>query len=716
MWKAITALSQSRIGRGVSTVWSYRKPIVVCVVLTGVSSSMIASYTMQRKMEHVNDDTYLTWRVHPGAIVDVRGPTSVTQLLSPMTLGDEPVRVMEMHEVLRTLRHAQHDKRVRGLVADFSVLHVPRSVRQTPLGPAQVEELVHALRAFQEAKKQQFPDDERPTTVAWADTFDAQSMYLLASTFDRVYMQPSGMVPLIGVGKTFPFVRRVLDWLGIHARTEAREEYKSMVSTFVQDEFPPAQLQNMSELYGDLQQNAARMLGEHRFRDVENSAAKVYELMQHGPYTAREALAAGLIDALVHREDVTPSLQKGVHRKTFPLYAQICARQAARQRSRTQPKIGVAYLEGTMHRQSQAGSVSEVIRALRALAENDEVEAMVLRINSGGGEVIASETLWAAMQHVRQETKKPIVASFGNVAASGAYYAATAADAIFASENTVMGSIGVAVARPFLSRAVLDALRISMQSVYAGSTGASVLYDIDAHQAARMKKHADESYADFLDKVQEGRGMHATVLSQLAGGRVMTGLTAWRQCVPDAGAFILPPTYRPHRAPPLSTEPCTAWTVVHEEREASVPLAHVQRKDQGENDDAYVEGEDTEALVQRDLEAHARCTSAQAPASHGRGLIDAIGGLDDAIAYAHALAQERAGTAPVSSNDEIQLVRLPTRVPLWRHMATAWAGGEMDMKADSPWDTLSLWAYNQWAQLHSLAAQTRAEMPGPWIP
>lgn len=704
-------MSQSLMKRTASRVWAYRRPIIVSVIVVGMITRGTLISMQQQANDFVHPDTYLTWRVFDGSIVEVRQAQSIGQLLAQPTPGDQPVRILELHQVVETLRRAKDDARIRGIVADFSQMHVPRAVLRQPLGLAQTEELLTALHEFRTAKQDQFGKDQ-PATVAWSDTFDSQTAFLLATGFDRVYMQSSGQVPLVGLGSSLTFFRRMLQWLGVRVLSETRNEYKSVTSAFVHDELPPEQLANLSDVLGGLQHNMARLLGQNRFSEQgppHVATAKAEHVLRHGPYSASEALAAGLIDGICHRHDITPSLDVSETRRAFSHYVRICANEHADDPA---DKVAVIFLQGIMDRNSKSCSVSEAIHGLKQAAENKDIRAIVLRINSGGGEVIASEALWAAIQHVRKSTQKPVVASFGSVAASGAYYAASAADAIFACESTMTGSIGVAFARPTILRDLIDKVQLNVQTILAGSIGASVLHDLDDQHVSRLRTHVDEMYKDFLHKVMQGRGMSQDVLAGLAGGRIMTGLAAYMRCRPAQPSDELMPSS-------LRREPTAAdaqeWTTRAEDNESGNLLVRIERAD-----------DDTAANLQNDL------ASLTPTAAHGRGLIDGIGGLRDAARYAYALHRMRARQADESpetedapagatSTDKTDdsawtMVRVPERVPLWRQLLenkSLWGDGPLSLSITDMWEYWRTFAYNTMADLQHASVHMRAETP--WI-
>lgn len=527
--------------------------------------------------------------------------------------------------------------------------------------------------------------------MAWTDTFSSQAHYLLASGFERVYMQPSGQVPLVGLASQMPFFKRLLNWAGIRMHSEAREQYKSMVSPFTEtDSLTPAQLTNQAELLGELNYGYAHTVGSSRFPELERKAAAehVAELACRGPFSAREAEQAGLIDGLRFKRDVVQELvpkkdtkEDNKQWKTLAHYAQLSERALQKALSEDQVvKVGVVYLLGTISQASGPHSVSAALQGLKEAAADPKIKAVVLRIDSGGGDVVASESLWDAVRRMREEYKKPVIASFGNAAASGAYYVASAADAIFANESTITGSIGVAALRPTITQTLLDRLQMHVQTLFTGSTSQSSLQVLDEQQQRRMAQHIDETYADFLAKVRDGRSMSDDALKQVAGGRVWTGLAAWTQC--DGAHAAVSTLLAPFKAG-AAVEPLGAWHTERRANESGIDTLHVVREPVIDAPDVELEAVQSAALAE-DLKP-----------AYGRGLIDAIGGLWDASLYATALMlqaeldelRERLGISEEAAmallrpsctrtgegdntalSADLRLVRFPADRPFWQRL------------------------------------------------
>ncbi|SOV02382.1 related to Signal peptide peptidase [Ustilago sp. UG-2017a] len=534
----------SRTGRTTAKAWSYRRPLLFGFFATYTAIGYLKLKRDAYLRDFVHPDTYLVWKIYDGSIVESRGPPSVSALINAPAAGEDVPHVMEMFEVIRALKWAQADERIKGIFADFSGLHLPSSVTPNRLGLAQIEELMQVIHEFKRAKKQQHGEKARPS-IAWADTFNSQGSFLLASAFDELWMQPTGSVPLTGLGAQIPFFKKVLDYFGIKVLAEARREYKSMVSTFNREESLPApQIQNEAELLGELNRGLIHAVAVNRYpdEDPDTMSGKLEQWMKEGPFSTREAKELDLINGAAFKRDIIKRLVDPKHGgneetkfKSLHHYDKVNNRGLERQLNDDEVvQVGVVYLLGGISSAPGEFSTSSVLKGLKEAAEHKDIKSIVLRIDSGGGDVVASESIWDAVKRVREDYGKPVVASFGNAAASGGYYAASAADAILACENTITGSIGVASLRPTITRAFFDRFNVGIQSFFTSSTSQSTLHELNEAQCAKSAKHIDEMYDDFLQKVCDGRNISRDVIESLAGGRVMTGLSAWARCNPDA--------------------------------------------------------------------------------------------------------------------------------------------------------------------------------------
>ncbi|ORY74767.1 hypothetical protein BCR35DRAFT_268239, partial [Leucosporidium creatinivorum] len=534
----ISRVTSSRSYHTATKLWAWRRAILLGVGTSYALLKYSQAKAAARKRDAVHDKTYLYWKLYDGGIVEAKSTGSNLNYLLTSSQGgspEEPPRVMTLFDVIRTLKFIEADDRIHGIIADFSHISVP-TVPSYTLGLAQLEEIQDALLELRRVKQERLGKDGW-RTVAWTDSFQSQGQYLFASAFDEIYTQPTGEVPLVGMGSTTPFFGRLAKWLGIEVHAEARNEYKSFVqpvSSERGDETRKPQKENQTELLTDLNSNLLTYIARNRFPQHAGQAGldHVKDLSQRGPYTATEAVSVGLLNGTGYRQDVLdsvlePNVGGDEDRKVQGLYhyARVMEK-AVEKRVAEAIDIGVVYLLGTIGDPGEFGTAA-VVRGLKEAGEDPTIGAVVLRIDSGGGGVVESDTIWAAVRDLREKYGKTVVASFGNASASGGYLVSTHTDAIIAAPSTVTGSIGVASLRPTFLTAFFDRFHITLDSFFTGSRSQDVTHRLEGDELVRHKAHVDEMYADFKNRVCEGRGIDREVIELIAGGRVMTGLKAF---------------------------------------------------------------------------------------------------------------------------------------------------------------------------------------------
>lgn len=468
---------------------------------------------------------------------------------------------MTLYDAIRALKFVQNDDRIVGLIADMSSTNAPSVNNDIPLGLAQIEELQNGLIELKNVKESRLgPGKFR--TVAFTETFRSQGEYTMASGFDEIYCQPTGEIPLVGINSTVTFYSRLLNWLGIKVHAEARTHYKSMVAPYTQEEFSDPQAENHLELLQDLNTQMLTMIAMNRFgselpaepeeSDYKNLTDRVLGYAKRGPLTVKEAVELGLITGTMYKEELLTNVILGadpivldetnqeVHgkekqdalkevlkanTKTFYHYHKIMDELSTHKGEDSILNVGVVYVLGTIGDMGEFGT-SAIIKGLHEAAEDDSIGAVVLRIDSGGGGVVESDTIWGAVKALKAKGKV-VIASFGNAAASGGYLIATHADSILASQTTITGSIGVASLRPTITTSFFDRLKLKIQSFFTGSNALSIYHELEGEQLARHKTHIDQAYQDFKDRVCEGRQVSPDLIEVLAGGRVYTGQSMW---------------------------------------------------------------------------------------------------------------------------------------------------------------------------------------------
>lgn len=473
--------------------------------------------------------------------LDLRSMPPETSGFDPLAIISGGSRPVALRDMVAAIHRAAEDPRVAGLIARVQLGASPS---------AAVQELREAIVEFTAAKP----------SLAWAETYPGTLSYYLASAFGEVWMQPAGSLGLIGFASNATFLRDAFDKAGIEAQFVARGEYKSAVNRFTEHGFTEAHREAVTRMLESLQEQVWEAVARSRKLDTGVLDA----LADRAPLLREEAVSSGLVDRIGFRDEAYDRIAElvgvqDVSEENAPprLYLSRYA-GAARPRlsppappvpgRRPKPKVAVVNIDGTIvdgrggpqflpFGSSTVGS-DTIAPALREAAADESVSAIVLRVNSPGGSVTASETLWREVKRARK-LGKPVVASMGAVAASGGYYIAVAADAIVASPATITGSIGVITGK-LVIRDLLERLGVGLDSVRtnANADAWSIEAPFTPEQRAHREAEADLVYADFLERVADGRNMTTEAVDRVARGRVWTGADAReRGLVDELGGF-----------------------------------------------------------------------------------------------------------------------------------------------------------------------------------
>lgn len=418
------------------------------------------------------------------------------------------------------LDRALHDPRIAGVVLE---------PRDTGAGLASAQEVRLMVEALRRAGKRVY---------CYLEAASGSEYYLCAGA-QRVTMDPAGMVRLMGVSSEALYFGELLRDLGVRADFVRIGEYKSAPEQYTNDHASPAARAQREALLDD----AYRRLVHDLSKDLGKDEASVRALIDQGPFLTAEALESGLVAASLDRRDVERDVRDlfGGRVRVAPQ-----GRRAEEPAFGPTPQIGVVVIDGTMVdgenvdvpfldiHMSGGRTVSD---AINKLADDPRIRAIVLRIDSPGGAVMASDQIWRAVRRARD--KKPVIASMGNVAASGGYYAAAAATEIWASPSTVTGSIGVFYGKVDLAP-LAARFGVGIETDKRGAhAGADSLYRpfTDEERAALADK-LRAWYRMFLSRVAEGRNMPIERVDALARGRVYSGDRAQSEGLVDSlGGF-----------------------------------------------------------------------------------------------------------------------------------------------------------------------------------
>ena len=443
------------------------------------------------------------------------------------------MRRTRLQDLLDGLRRAADDDRVRVLVV---------KVGGSRIGLAKVQELRAAIGDFRKSGK---------LAVAWSESFGdfvhGNLPYYLASGFDRIYLQPSGTLGLTGVAVEQVFLHDALEKLGVDFQSAKRYEYKSAADQLTESGFTGPAREAAARLAESVTEQLVAAVAAGRGLSVERATG----LVRRGPFLAEQALAEGLVDGLLYRDEVYDQVRKEAGPDATLLYLQ---RYQRTQSFGDLPKrlghsvqgitpgqherfVATIYAHGAIrHGRSGRGGPGgsgmgsdTVAAALRAAAADDGARAVVLRVNSPGGSYTASDVIWREVVRLRA-AGKPVIVSMGDVAASGGYFIAAPADVIVVQPGTITGSIGVIMGKPVL-RDLLGRAGVATDTITdtAGSGIATMFSSarpFSDTEWARINEWLDAVYTDFTQKVADGRRLTVERVHELARGRVWTGADA----------------------------------------------------------------------------------------------------------------------------------------------------------------------------------------------
>ncbi len=473
--------------------------------------------------------------------VDLRAAPPETTGFDPLAIITGASRPMALRDMVAAVHRAAEDRRVVGLIARVQLDASPTAV---------IQELREAIAAFSAIKP----------SLAWAETYPGTLSYYLASAFGEVWMQPAGTVGLIGFASNATFLRDALDKAGIEAQLVARGEYKSAINRYTEHGFTEAHREAVTRMVESLQEQVWQAVAQSRKLD----AGVLDSLADRAPLLRDDAVASGLVDRIGFRDEAYARIaelvgvedtsdDKAPPRLYLTRYA-----GAARSRlapslpsvpgRRSKPTFAVIAVDGMIVEGRGGPQVlplgpatvgsDTIAAALREAAADDSVSAIVLRVNSPGGVLTASETVWREVERARKRGK-PVVASMGAVAASGGYYVSMGADAIVANPGTVTGSIGVFTGK-LVIRDLMDRLGVGSDTVRTNANASA--WSVDApftpEQHAYLEAELDLLYADFVERVAEGRNLTVEAVEAVAQGRIWTGADALaRGLVDELGGF-----------------------------------------------------------------------------------------------------------------------------------------------------------------------------------
>ena len=410
-----------------------------------------------------------------------------------------------VESVWSMLRRAASDSRVKAVVFE------PEDVSA---GWATMQEVHADLETFRKSGK---------PLIAWLRSPTLRDYYM-ATAASKIYMPPTDLLNLKGIGFQLMFFKNTFDKLGVQMDVEHAGKYKDYGDQWTKTSMSPETKEVMNSLvdglYGDLVDTIAKGRGK--------DAATIRATIDNGPFLAKNAKAAGLIDDIRYEDEVFGEMKTALRQTSLKKanekdYSRITDASAG---LGAQDQIAFVVGEGTIARgedgEGDGLESGAFVRMLEKVGSDSSLKAVIIRINSPGGEVVASDDMWRAMNQLA--TKKPLVISMADEAASGGYYMAMTGSPVIAYPGTITGSIGVVFGKPNL-HGLYDKLGITKDSV---SRGKFAMIDSDYESLTpegrqKLKEGIDSTYEDFLAKVSKARKKPVSEIEPVAQGRVWLG-------------------------------------------------------------------------------------------------------------------------------------------------------------------------------------------------
>ncbi|EGF49871.1 protease-4 [Bacteroides clarus YIT 12056] len=448
-------------------------------------------------------------------MLDLNGTLTERSQENPLDfLMKEDYKTYGLDDILSSIRKAKENEDIKGIY-----------IQATSLGAgfASLEEIRDALKDFKESGK---------FIVAYGDTY-TQNLYYLSSVADKVLLNPQGMLEWRGLAATPMFFKDLLEKIGVEMQIFKVGTYKSAVEPFISTEMSPANREQVNVYLSSIWGQITSSVAESRNLSVEALNKEADRMLMF--YPAEESVKNGLVDTLIYKNDVRDYLKNMVgidkddNMPVLGIQDMINVKKNV-PRDKSGNVIAVYYAYGEIDGGSSASTdeginSEKVIKDLRKLKDDENVKAVVLRVNSPGGSAYGSEQIWYAVNQLKKE--KPVIVSMGDYAASGGYYIACNADTIVAEPTTLTGSIGIFGMMPN-AKGLTEKLGVNFDVVKTNPYAdfGNLTRPMNDGEKGLMQMYVNKGYELFLTRCSDGRGISMEELDKIAQGRVWTGSTA----------------------------------------------------------------------------------------------------------------------------------------------------------------------------------------------
>ena len=479
-------------------------------IKVGVVSSMISNLSKSKS------ETSTT--VKPNSVLYMKLDYAIPDRTTDNPLGALNFQSMEskdasgMNDILRNIEHAKTDPNIKGIYMELSSI---------PTSTATLQEIRDKLIEFKESGK---------FIVTYGENY-SQSAYYIASVADKIILNPEGSLDLHGMASQITFYKHLLDKLDVEMQIVRgpNNRFKSAVEPYFLDKMSEANREQMDKLLGTVWRQILQGISQSRNISVEqlNQIADNLETL----FNANMALEYGLVDNLYFKDQVIEEL-KGLtgSNKSINAVGNATYAKSYKDKSISKNEVAILYASGQIYDgkgEEELGIYSEDFsKLIRKAREDDNVKAIVLRINSPGGSAVASAIIGRELDLTKEA--KPIIVSMGNYAASGGYWISANADYIFADPTTLTGSIGVFGTFPNMQGFLNDKMGLTFDVAKTNENAdfGTITQPLTQFQYAKLQEMVVKTYEDFTGRVAEGRGLRQTYVDSIGQGRVWAGADA----------------------------------------------------------------------------------------------------------------------------------------------------------------------------------------------
>ncbi|MBA4241163.1 MAG: signal peptide peptidase SppA [Sphingobacteriaceae bacterium] len=482
--------------------------VVIIIIVIASISSVFSDAIKMNEHEAYKPKENTVLRINLNGDIKERG---VKNPFGDIDLGPfMPKASVGLNDILASLKKAKEDKNIKGIYLEIS---------EPVAGFATLEEVRNGLLDFKSSGK---------FIYAYSEGF-SQKAYYLATTANKLYLNPQGALEVKGLSSQIMFFKKMLEKMDMEVQIFRHGKFKSAIEPFMLDKMSDANRTQVETYLGSLWNHMTKGISDSRKISIKDINDMADHLAIRSP---EDAVKYKLVDELKYEDEVFSIIKKNINLKEEDKINFVSLNKystSVHDSKLSKDKIAVIYAIGEIESgegdDEKIGSL-RIAKAIREARLDKNIKAIVLRVNSPGGSALASDVIWR--ETVLAQKAKPFIVSMGDVAASGGYYISCSADRIFAQPNTITGSIGVFGMIPNAQKALSEKLGITIDTVNTNkhSDVGTILRGVTTDEYEYVQQSVEHIYDVFITKVATGRKTSKNAIDSIGQGRVWSGADA----------------------------------------------------------------------------------------------------------------------------------------------------------------------------------------------